>query len=408
MTDDVRALPPLIMTSEPGSFAWQVIHTRQPRLLDEALRQNDFPEAIRHDVLSLRRELTNGYIRGLNEDAPDRAFWDEAVLPYRGRSWFEVPFLWGEAFFYRRLLEATRYFQPGDWQGIDPFRARKQDELAQPVARQLVETTLNAASDDLTQQFALVVQGSLWGNQADLSFRYHQASQTGGEPEATPAPPSENEHVLIDQSAQLWQAVQATDCRRVALIADNVGSELLLDLVLCDFLLERGIVEQVTLHLKPQPFFISDAMPQDVDDSLLLLEQSGGVLANLAARLRVQSETGQLVQQTHWFYPTPLSYAQLPADLAAQLAEADMVILKGDLNYRRLAGDRFWPHTTPFEGVAASFPAPLVLLRTIKSEVMLGLDEATIERVQQADPDWLVSGQWSVIQGRFSRPDAAE
>ena len=49
----------------------------------------------------------------------------------------------------------------------------------------------------------------------------------------------------------------------------------------------------------------------------------------------------------------------MPADLAAQFERASLTSLKGDLNYRRLVGDRDWPPTNPFTGVAAYFPGPL-------------------------------------------------
>jgi len=49
----------------------------------------------------------------------------------------------------------------------------------------------------------------------------------------------------------------------------------------------------------------------------------------------------------------------MPADLRTELADAAVTILKGDLNYRRLVGDRHWPPTTPFAAVADHFPSPV-------------------------------------------------
>ena len=51
--------------------------------------------------------------------------------------------------------------------------------------------------------------------------------------------------------------------------------------------------------------------------------------------------------------------------------------MKGDLNYRRLVGDRLWPPTTPFADVTAYFPGPVAALRTLKSDVIVGLDART-------------------------------
>ena len=123
------------MNSDPGSFARRTFEVRIPAILREALDLNpSFDEEIRRNIEALHAELTAGAIRGLIEDAPDRPFWDAAAAPYVGRSWLEAPWYWAEAYFYRRVLEATRYFQPGPWQGVDPYAAKKRAEWAPDAA----------------------------------------------------------------------------------------------------------------------------------------------------------------------------------------------------------------------------------------------------------------------------------
>jgi hypothetical protein len=60
----------------------------------------------------------------------------------------------------------------------------------------------------------------------------------------------------------------------------------------------------------------------------------------------------------------------MPDNLAAQFERASMTILNGNLNYRRLVGDRDWPPTTPFADVASYVPGSLDVLRTLKSDVI--------------------------------------
>ncbi|MEV0611489.1 ARMT1-like domain-containing protein [Polymorphospora rubra] len=50
----------------------------------------------------------------------------------------------------------------------------------------------------------------------------------------------------------------------MCLVADNAGRELLADLVLVDHLLAAGLAERVTLHVKPYPYYVSDATTADV------------------------------------------------------------------------------------------------------------------------------------------------
>lgn len=52
-----------------------------------------------------------------------------------------------------------------------------------------------------------------------------------------------------------------------------------------------------------------------------------------------------------------------------------MLVLKGDVNYRRLLEDRHWPPTTRLEEVTQFMPTSTLSLRTLKAEIMVGLAE---------------------------------
>ncbi|WP_338678379.1 hypothetical protein V1460_05945 [Streptomyces sp. SCSIO 30461] len=54
--------------------------------------------------------------------------WQQWGEGYFGRRWADVPFLWAESYFYRKLLAALGYFTPGSWQGVDPFAPFKNTE----------------------------------------------------------------------------------------------------------------------------------------------------------------------------------------------------------------------------------------------------------------------------------------
>jgi hypothetical protein len=87
------------------------------------------------------------------------------------------------------------------------------------------------------------------------------------------------------------------------------------------------------------------------------------------------------------------------------LARSDLVVLKGDVNYRRLLDDRHWPHTTPLGKAATYFPAPFLLLRTLKSEIQIGLAPGQAESLTAEDPDWLINGRRGLIQYCDPRDD---
>ena len=127
-------LPPAIRTSEPGSFARYTLTDRVPGILRETAALNDFPDEIQRGLEDLHAELTGDGVREVREEAPDRGFWNAVSAPHLGRSWLDVPWYWGEAYFYRRLLEATGYFRPGPWRSVDPFGPKKATELAPDAA----------------------------------------------------------------------------------------------------------------------------------------------------------------------------------------------------------------------------------------------------------------------------------
>ena len=392
---DPADLPPAIRTSDAGSFARYTFTERVPNILRETLALNDPPEISRRALEALHVEVTQGRVSGLCEDTPDKTFWNTVSAPHIGQSWLDVPWYWGEAFFYRRLLEATGYFRPGPGQQVDPFGLKKATELAPDAAPQAVNALLSQLPDEPRGRFETLLHASLWGNRSDLSY---EVARRLGRPTGAP---EERANLLVDDSSRLWDLLRTKECSRLALLADNAGTELLMDLALVDYLLCQDLVEDVQLHLKPCPFFVSDAMAEDVWAGLAALETAGGPARGLAQRLRAQLARNDLHLVSHWHYGTSLFFFQLPEDLRAMLAGADLVVVKGDANYRRLLGDAHWPPTTPFEQATRYFPARLVALRTLKAELIAGLRPGEAERLGVEDPAWLVNGRRGVVQARL-------
>ncbi|WP_239089848.1 protein-glutamate O-methyltransferase family protein [Sphaerimonospora thailandensis] len=127
------AIPPVIRSDEPGSFPWGVFHERHPRLIRQVIDALPYGPAERQRLEQLLVESTTGVLTPLDESALDYAQWQEWGRDLFGMPWGEAPFLWAESYFYRRLLDATGYFSPGAWQGIDPFAPLKNAELAGPA-----------------------------------------------------------------------------------------------------------------------------------------------------------------------------------------------------------------------------------------------------------------------------------
>ncbi|MGE5601759.1 MAG: damage-control phosphatase ARMT1 family protein [Nitrososphaerales archaeon] len=388
-------LPALLLTSDRGSFAYNTLKVRIPRILRDTIEANDFPPDVVRNLEALYTELTTGRIQPLRENAADVADWNRLSAPHLGRSWLGVPWYWAEAYFYRRLLEATGYFQPGPLHGIDPFATTKRREWAPDVAPAAVARLLANLDEGHDVQFEQLLHASLWGNRTDLS--YMVAAHLG----ATTRPDQERENLLVDDSAAVLRHLFDREGGKVGIITDNAGTELLMDVALTDFLLRTDFASEVHLHLKPQPFYVSDAMIPDLAEGTDALIAAGGLAGRLGRRTDGHVVAGALKPKTHPFYCMPLFFHDMPADLRASLSELDLVIVKGDANYRRLVGDLYWPPTASFRELTAYFPAPLVALRTFKSEVAVGLAPGQAERAAAEDPQWLVNGKRGVIQARL-------
>jgi uncharacterized protein with ATP-grasp and redox domains len=415
--------PPPLMTSEPGSFAHATIVERKPQIIRQVIQDNDYlPEIIRA-LEAFREEIASQPMQPLRESAPDAAGWNEALAAYAGKTWLEVPWYFAETFFYRKLLEATRYYQVAAGQPVsavrpnhaeqpvsavrpnhagqpvsavrhdqNPFQKQKDKQVAGDIQRLAGEWDQFSALTAETL-FEALLHSCLWGNRADLSnFTVKVKARSGL------AAREERHLILIDHTEQV-RDILSNGVRRVDFINDNVGSDLLFDLALADFLLGQGWAGEIHFHLKNQPFFVSDAMPEDVQQTVALLRAApSAAMSALGARLAESLTTHRFFLEADPFWTSWQMFRQMPPRLQGDLAQADLVLLKGDVNFRRLLDDLHWPYTTRMEEVTTYFPAPFVTLRTLKGEIMVGLQPGQAEALQAEDPAWLINGKRGVIQ----------
>jgi uncharacterized protein with ATP-grasp and redox domains len=387
-------LPPVLRTSEPGSFAEHTFKTRIPHIVNEVIALNNFPMDVIAALQTLRDEIVGGALQPIRESAADAEYWNASAAGHIGKTWLDLPWYWAEAFFYRRVLEATHYFQPGSTFHLDPYAADKQTELQPERAPATLLALLAYLPADLEQAFHLLLHTSLWGNRVDLSMK--QVAQNMSGPLSIE---NERANLLVDDTTRVWTHLQNMRGKRVDFICDNTGTELLCDLALADWVLHSGLAGQIVFHLKPQPFFVSDATIQDVNTALNTLGSSALPLLNqLAQRLVQAKEAGRLVLTDYAFWATGSFFHDMPTDLKETLGQAALVISKGDANYRRLVGDCHWDPTTPFAKATGYFPSPVVALRTLKAELIVGLRPGEAKRLQAQGPAWLTSGKHGVVQ----------
>ncbi|MFI9612251.1 damage-control phosphatase ARMT1 family protein [Streptomyces sp. NPDC052023] len=381
---------PVILGNETGSFPHSVLAERHPAIIRQVRESLPYGPDRQRALDALLTSCAEGVIEPLPSDAHDRDRWAAWGLgTYAGQSWFDVPWLWSESYFYRALLEAVGYFGSGPEQGIDPFRPLKLAELDAPATDEELAALDDLQSRPADERAQALLHGSLWGNRADLGFRLSAGGDTAA---AAPG-------LVADDSETLWSLLPPSGTGTLCLIADNAGRELVPDLLLVAHLLAEGRAGRAVLHVKPHPYYVSDATPADVLDALRRLTGAPGAAGAYGRRLWAATTDGRLTVRVHPFSCGPLPYAEMPGDLRTELAAATVTIVKGDLNYRRLVGDRRLPPTTSFADLTDYFPGPVAALRTLKSEVICGLDADTEAALVAAEGQgWRTGGTHALIQ----------
>ncbi|GGP41016.1 damage-control phosphatase ARMT1 family protein [Streptomyces sindenensis] len=381
----------VVLSNEPGSFARSVLAERHPALIQQV--RDAFPYGPRqHEALdALLEQNDNGVIEPLAPSEPGHEQWSVWGRELFGRSWFDAPFLWAESYFYRRLLGAVGYFGTGPWRGVDPFAPFKRAELRGTAVDEELRALDALADVPADERATALLHAAVRGNRADLGFRVTEG-------DAAPGAPSED--LVADDSARLQRLLPAGAGVTVAVVADNAGRELIPDLILIDHLLLHRHAERIVLHVKPHPYYVSDAMTADVVDCLRRLADAPGEAGRIGSRLWDAMATGRLEVLAHPFFCAPLPYEEMPGGLRAEFAAATLTILKGDLNYRRLVGDRMWAETTPFADRTAYFPGAVAALRTLKSDVVVGLEQKTLDALERSGAAWRTSGTHALIQVR--------
>jgi hypothetical protein len=385
-------IPPVMRGMDAGSFAEDTIVRRLPEIALRVLSENRFDETTNQRLRRLADDLPHGRIRPLLDgNAPDWPDWQTSLQPFLGQTWLEAPLFAAEIYFYRRILEATGYFQPGVGYGLDPYRQQKGLGLAQ--AGSTIAQTLPPQQFAGKEQLRSLILMSLWGNQADLSL-WPVQGDSGGRAQGGGG----ETHLVADQSAAALPYIMELADGRVDMILDNSGTELLIDLLLADALLALNPSFSLRLHVKPHPVFVSDAIAADVTQALSWLKNGAHAWAQPAAQRLEQAERDDRIQVTsHYYWASPYPAWMAPPDLWAELAGSKLLVSKGDVNYRRWLGDACWVAATPLEAIINP-PAPLLLLRVSKSETVAGLAPGQADALFARDPSWHINGHWGMVQ----------
>ena len=350
-------------------------------------------------------------------------------------SWLQGPWLNVECYLYAKLRTFFLLSEDKHWHDYDVFAGSKDkafqlsEDGALELSRryeQLAEQlqTKDVNMEVLKELFKEFVFVSLWGNASDLSLLAGNAtlediqSMQGAEHRKLG-----EQYIISNDLEKVWEYFSQKDRKgRVDLVLDNAGFELLADLALALFLLDSKLTDLIHIHCKDIPWFVSDTMIKDFNKFLDQLVDpkfyskihsspaDSASLKELHKKLVSLCESGKIVVKSHPYWTFDDKFWSIPkvTDLYNDLLKSDLIILKGDLNYRKLTGDLHWPRTTPFVTAIqelATSKLPLLSLRTCKADVVVGLPEGLEQKLTETygaigKEDgifWCGSGKWAVV-----------
>lgn len=300
---------------------------------------------------------------------------DQVIKPYTGRHWADMPFLTVELYFYARILLAFGYTATTP---VDPFRPLKDTVSLQAIESLTPMTGYCDPDCDITG----LLRWSMTGNTADLSQQViADTSQIS---------------LLVDES-NAAERLLTSGMHRIDFVFDNAGID-----VLADLLLIRRISKycsRIIAHVRPYPMFISDVTMTDLEYLIAeLMTSSIPMSRQLGEDITQLLHQNRLILRTSPALGLPVCFCEDKTLTRETFENTELVIFKGDLNYRYFAGDRRWSHTTEKHFFFERFNRPAICLRTLKSEVLVGLPADVATRTLHLQPDWLTSGCYGIIQ----------
>lgn len=431
-------IPPPLSAKEVGSFAYRTVKDRLPiiltRVIDLLYRDrnvfakihgeevNAETKAVIGRLAKLRNEMeTDKPIVILESNSEDVEIWNNFILKYNEDfgcepSWFTSAWLIVECYLYRRIRQSFEL--SSRLSSFDPFREQKEHsflhaiDVVSALSCYLLEMEIPSNSNNaiekknfIKEYFIRFIELSLWGNKCDLSLSSGEKVLPSDDP--LQQLDSLRENILVNESESLYELLES-QCQKskkikLHLVLDNAGFELFSDLCLVDFLFESGLVETAFIHVKEIPWFVSDTLEHDFTWLLNYLSTSENPhLKKLGAKWQDYHASNRWIIVKEKFWTLPYDYSQMEevdSKLYEFLSQANLVIFKGDLNYRKLTGDLQWSHLTPFKTALRGFgPAPLCTLRTIKAEIVVGMKEENVKNVSSKHSNWMYSGEFALIQ----------
>lgn len=437
-------VPNVYYNKDSDSFAFSTARTRWIKIIQDAI--DDVSKAVSESSDSEHKqqgEQIEKELKGLKNDVQSdgavkpfqhptiKAFASfDKVLKGQNYTWLTGPWLFLENYLYRVIN--SYFISKSLWFNYDIFDNLKKSSFESSVSGvvelairyyKLTEETSSIDEETKKILFNEFAEISLWGNATDLSLLATATLDDIKSLQGAEARKKSEANILDNDLDEAWKQLTTTKdkVKRVDFVLDNAGFEVYTDLIFALFLLDLKLADQVVFHTKDIPWMVSDVnikdfyiLIQDLKNTKLFPEHRKE-LDHFVNKIEFLNNNGTLQLRTSPFWTLDLDFWNIDpkevefggADVHKDLSDSSLVIFKGDMNYRKLTGDRRWPSTTSFTkaiGPLASTGLKVLALRTIKADVLVGLDEGVYDKVgdawekeNESRLSWLSSGKYAVI-----------
>lgn len=355
---------PYHFCAQPNSFAEYTFTKRLPHIINEIILHNNIKIEQTNKLQSIANNLETITADRIHQESNE--LWKVFYEQYEGHRIKEVPFFFAEIYFYALINHLVE-------NKFDPFEPIKSKDIHANAG--LVQGLWNKKKELTTSELILL---TLNGNKADLS----QINK----------PENRSINLLVDDTKCLVAAIPQIDT--IHYILDNAGVELFTDLLLANHIIDT-YNKRIILHVKQHPLFVSDTMKKDVITLLNHLKfiEIGDFSLSIASKIK----TGQIIIEANSFWNAPLHFTHLTEFSGIPVKKNDLIISKGDANFRRFFEDRQIPLTIKPALYAGYLPCTAFVIRTLKSEIQVGLSQDQIDSLNQ-QPNWMTNGEFGVIQ----------
>ncbi|XP_033337282.1 damage-control phosphatase ARMT1 isoform X2 [Megalopta genalis] len=330
-------------------------------------------------------------------------------------TWFNTLWLYCECYMYRTLAQEfalKKYLHT-----YDVFQQQKQSAFtgslvsieALGVYTVNYTKTANLLSlDDTIHELFKFLHLNLWGNKCDLSLS--AAAEVSQSENSIEILESLQSDILVDNSKFVWnllRKIKTNGTCIIDMVLDNAGYEFFTDLCLATFLMASKLATKIRFYVKKYPWYVSDITKNDFHWTLEYMNNSlNKNLEELAELANNYLKTNTWIIEEESYWTGPYDFAEMrehDKELYAKLSEAQLIIFKGDLNYRKLLGDINFAYTTTFTEALRGFqPSHILSLRTIKSDVCVGLQSGIADKLFEKNESWMFTGQYGLIQTTFA------